>query len=322
MHVQSVLAWTDGSVAGDSAVDRAAEVAAGAGAALTVAPAPFTRGTLRQRLLPRLARRVRQLARQYGVPFPPPAPGPASWSEARAMAAAADLVVLPAPWRSGWSRLWRPGLLDRLLRHTDSPLLVVRQPSSLAWGRATAAVDLSSRSSLLLAFAAGLRTGARFELLHVLPEAPPRRARSGSGSGSGVATTDFAIRRPLLARAPASAAATGLEHLVSLAQASGLPARPLLVHGRRGGPGGAREAILERQQESQARLLMLGHARRPSVGGAVLGSIASAVAHRAACDVLVVPDAWLDRWAGVAAPVATAASEGFAPSRAAMAAGR
>lgn len=286
MQIRSIVVWTDGSIAGDSAVDRAAQSAARLGAAFTVALAPLMGDKQQRRLRPRVARRVRQLGRQHGVALGAVQAAPASWAEAWTMAATADLLVLPAPWRAGCSRLWQPGLVDRALRHADCALLVVRQPASVAWGRAVAAVDLGARSPALLAVAGRLGGDLPFELLHVLPGLPRR--------GLGLRAAPLGLRGPVSAHQ--LHAESELAQLAARSSSWGLAAaRPMLAS------GDTASAIFVHQQQAQARLAVLGHARRSSLLAALFGSVASTVAHRAACDVLVVPDAWLDRWAGLGA---------------------
>jgi nucleotide-binding universal stress UspA family protein len=79
---------------------------------------------------------------------------PAALIALHADARAADVIVMGTEPRSAWSRFWRPSVVDRVLRRTSRPVLVVPrddEDTASAPESVLVAVDLSTSSGPLIA---------------------------------------------------------------------------------------------------------------------------------------------------------------------------
>ncbi|HSG49389.1 MAG TPA: universal stress protein [Longimicrobiales bacterium] len=197
----------------------------------------------------------------------------------RAEKVEADLLVL-GPHRGFGSEVLGLGrTADRILRTVDVPCWVVRAPLRLPLKRVTAAADFSPVSdralemALFLARKLGTDTGAHgapppmVDVLHVewpatLEEDPELRERElipRVERKVSEALERTGIREGIATRAAVEGAVD--------------PSRGILVHAR----------------ESGAELVVLGTHGRGALSRVLLGSVASVVASRAPCPVLLVP---------------------------------
>ena len=203
----------------------------------------------------------------------------------RAEEVGADLLVIGPHRDSPEVRQALGTTADRLVRTSDVPCLIVHGTVSLPLRRVLVPSDLSDAArgalDLALVWAAALRIpsgGAertRVEVLHVLPKASP---------DAGTARADEA-GRALEKEVAAAAARTGV--------ATPLEVEPEWVEGE-----SAADEILRRASERGADLLVLGTHGESALSRALIGSVSSAVARRAACPVLLAPPAlWKTRQA-------------------------
>lgn len=193
----------------------------------------------------------------------------------RAAEVAADLIIL-GPHRGGGLGAVLGGTADRVLREATAPCLVVRGPGlHLPLRRIVVGTDLSTTASAgtLIGgiWADGLGADeAELHIVYVASELTGMDEGSFDRSVSEHALEDACARVAAEAEIPAR-----------------VTVRPEVVWG----PTPA-ETLAEYAEGVEADLLVVGtHARGP-VGRALLGSVASGVARRAHCPVLLVPPGW------------------------------
>ena len=183
-----------------------------------------------------------------------------------------DLVVVGTYGKKGISRLLLGSVAERVVRHCERHVLVVRGPSA-GYRRVLAAVDFSELSPAVLAAAAGLvEDGGRVELFFAWQLA-------GLSGGLLPSALSDAALKPVRASveqgardkadALLGALDTQAELSVTIEEAS--PAR----------------AIAERAEQGHDLIVMGGHGHR-GLRRLILGSVAEATVRQANCSVWVV----------------------------------
>lgn len=194
----------------------------------------------------------------------------------RAEAVEADLIVLGPHRRRGAVEEFLGTTTDGVIRGARCPCLIIRGPINLPLRRVVVAVDLSAPSLRALetglAWADSLRPqpgteGARprVEILHVLP---PDLGLLGVPLDED--TIVSGLKREVYAML-GKAASTELDVRIDLVRSDDVPGE-----------------ILARS-DRDADLLVLSTHGHGSVARALVGSVASTVARRARCPILVVP---------------------------------
>ena len=197
---------------------------------------------------------------------------------ARAVDVSADLIVL-GPHRARTGDAVLGSTADRVIRTTSVPVLVLRDRLSLPLRRVIAAIDLSEPAraaldqavswTMALGAGGGQAGSASLHVLHVVPRlrgAVADEAAVAAELEREVAGTRSRTRRD------AGAGEMGMVGQVRWAED---PA----------------EEILRAAREDGADLLVLGTHGRGAISRALIGSVASGVARRAPCPVLLVPPA-------------------------------
>lgn len=203
----------------------------------------------------------------------------------RARDVEADLIVLGPHLRHGRADDFLGTTADRVIRSSGAPCLVVRGDLRLPVRRVLVPMDLTEPSrgalDLALAWAGALGTSApeagglptEIEVLHIVPAMP--------------LPYDLALDRATVGPRPheeVEAALARAEHGSSVA------VREELVRG-----DSPEEEIVGYAEERPTDLLVLATHGRGALRRALLGSVASGVARRALCPVLLVPPTY---WAG------------------------
>jgi nucleotide-binding universal stress UspA family protein len=172
----------------------------------------------------------------------------------------ADLIVLGEPGTKGLKELFIGTTTERVVRHSDRPVLVVKQRTSGAYRRVLVAVDFSEGASRALEATFQVAPSAKFLLVHAW-QVPP--------VGFGIleeAQKTAAQKNELLRKR--------LERLVRYVVGRASPAQQprieMLV-------GNAFFVIRDRITSSEADLLAMGTNARSGIAIAVLGSLARIV---------------------------------------------
>jgi nucleotide-binding universal stress UspA family protein len=195
----------------------------------------------------------------------------------------ADLIVMGAESRHGWSRIAHPPVSSRVARHAFGiPVVFVPAPPASESRREVPAIftvlaptDLSTAGNRAVPFAYSLVSahGGVVELCHVhersLPNPPYAYDRPEDKLGSNErARVETALR----ALVPAEAEGLGITTHVTV------------IDG-----GKAAEAITQAAERLHVDAIVLGSHGRGGAIRALLGSVSHAVVHRAQHPVLVVP---------------------------------
>lgn len=199
---------------------------------------------------------------------------------ARAVDVSADLIVL-GPHRARTGDALLGSTADRVIRTASVPVLVLRDRLSLPLRSVVAAVDLSepARAALdqavswtaALGASGGQADPASLRILHVVPR------QRGTVADEALVAAELA-REVDGARSRTRRRGAGEMGMVGQVRWAEDPA----------------EEILRAAGEDGADLLVLGTHGRGAIRRALIGSVASGVARRAPCPVLLVPPTmWL-----------------------------
>ncbi len=287
-----ILASTDFSDHARPAVDRAAHLAQQAGAMLSLihvlpggalADLRHWLGSghaIEQQLRADARTQLQQLAAelQSGLPVPVQtvdAIGAVPEEIQRAADGAdADLVVVGARGAGFMRRLVLGSTAERLLRRTQRPLLVVRQPAGRPYRRVLVALDFSAWSPQAVVLAQRVAPQARLVLFHAFQVPFEEKLRF---AGVDVATINSYRQQ---ARAEAT------QRLHALVAASPLKPgdwEPCIVEGE------ASQRLLEQEQD-RARgcdLIVMGKHGQSATEDLLLGSVSKHVLAEGQVDVLV-----------------------------------
>lgn len=298
MNLASILVATDLSEASDEVVRTAAEIAAAAGAALHLLHAfdlpaggeDDLPAGVRTTFPARVAEAERLLKDQVARTVPDGVPVREQRVEIfvahraildAAEAAGADLIVVGphGPRRMADGLLG--GTADRVIRSATVPCLVVRGGLRMPLRSLLAPVDRSGAANVALEVALGWASalggrGAdrpRITALHVLP-------RALNVPEAGIDTD--AIREGIADEVAAVLRRSGAQGAVEVETAV------------RWGES-ASDEVVERAREGGVDLIVLGTHGRGLIKRFLIGSVASGVAQRAACPVLLVPPAMWEK---------------------------
>lgn len=187
----------------------------------------------------------------------------------------ADLLLVGAHGEGFLQRFVLGSTASRLLRASDIPVLVVKEPCRAAYRRVLVAVDFSPASELAITLARRIAPGADLVLFHAL-EVPFEGRLQFAGVGEEV-----------IGRYRSQAVERASRELHGMASAAGLPEPGCLVHVRR---GEASQRILAEEEERDCDLIVMGKHGTSLAGELLLGSVTSRVLSQSRSDVLVVVD--------------------------------
>jgi len=291
-HLQRVLATTDLSAPARHAAERAALVARDAGAALSlvhVISGPVlgrlrglldeSRDDVESRLRAKIDRDIARLAEHltqaYGVTAPADVVTDAVIAGILGHAAAcrADLLVLGALGASFMRHVMLGSTAERLVRRSDRPLLVVKQPPHERYRRVLVAVDFSPSSLAALSLARVVEPRAEVVLLHAYDVPYEDWMETVEVSEDALHHYQQAARQRALQDMRAFLESCG-------PAASGLPTVLL--------KGDPTLRILEQEQELDCDLVVVGKQGETVPEEFLLGSVTKHVLQQSQADVLVV----------------------------------
>jgi len=270
---QHILAATDLSLPAAQAVERAAQLAAAAGACLTLlhvledaADEEAARADL-QALAAGLQERhgVAASLRLIGGRV-----SEALCAEADALDAA--LLVLGARGRGLVEELLLGSTAEQVMNGCRRPLLIVRAPQQAAYRRLLVPVDFSPRSRQAVELARHWLPQSTLTLLHAFELPFEGRLRH-----AGVGDSELGS---LLARA-LQEAREDMRRFMSAQALDETPAQPLIVH------GAAVPKILDLCSPQRHDLLVIGRRAQGVLSELMLGSVTRNILQQAGIDVLV-----------------------------------
>ena len=292
LQLQRVLATTDLSAPARHAAGRAALIAKDAGATLRVLHVISDPGfgRLRQllegstddverRLRGKIDRDVARLAEHLGQALGSSVLGEVVTGQliagilGHAAANRADLLVMGARGASFMRHLMLGSTAERLVRKSDRPLLVVKQPPHERYRRVLVAVDLSSRSRVALDLARAVAPHADLILLHSY-EVPYE---------DWMQTVE--VREDVLQHYQQAARQRALQDMQAFLEAAGLTAAEVPTVVVKGDPT---LRILEQEQELDCDLVVVGRQGGTVAEEFLLGSVTKHVLQQSQSDVLVV----------------------------------
>jgi nucleotide-binding universal stress UspA family protein len=289
-RLERVLATTDLSAPARHAAERAAIVAKDAGAILglvhvindpawdrlrkLLAASDDVEPRLRQAIDRDVARLGEYLAQQHGVATQTDVVTGALIASILGHAAAsrADLLVLGARGASFMRHLTLGSTAERLIRRSERPLLVVKQPPHESYRRALVAVDFSRASLATLAVARAVAPLAKLVLLHAY-EVPFE-----DGMRMADVSEDALLHYQGVARQRASV------DMHAFLQSSGLDLTEVPAVILKGDPT---LRILEQEQEFDCDLVVVGKQGETLVEEFLLGSVTKHVLLQSRSDVLI-----------------------------------
>jgi nucleotide-binding universal stress UspA family protein len=179
-----------------------------------------------------------------------------------------DMAVLGGPGKGGLKELFTGTTVERVIRLSDTPVLMVTQHASGPYKRVVVAVDFSRSAQRAVQWASRIAPNADISLIHAWQ--PAIRA-GGSDDGRADAANQRLRDQEL----------TQLRALV----ASNVPERPFDVQMIEDEPC---RAIRRAVATANAELLVMGTHGRGRIASALIGSVAQELLATPPCDVLVV----------------------------------
>jgi nucleotide-binding universal stress UspA family protein len=189
----------------------------------------------------------------------------------RAQERNAGLIVLGEPGKKGLKDLFVGTTAERVVRHSDRPVLIVRQTAPGAYRRVLIAIDFSDGASRALDAAYEVAPDAEFLAVHAW-QVPPMGLATRQAAEKAVGEENQLLGRRIERQAH--------DHLVATAS----PPRAPRIEMREGNPF---FVIREALSAFQPDLLALGTHARSGIAIAIVGSLARELLVEAPCDVLV-----------------------------------
>lgn len=183
----------------------------------------------------------------------------------------ADLIVLGEPGKQRLKDLFVGTTTERVIRHSERPVLVVKEASAEAYRRVLVAFDLSEGAGRALETALTVSPHAEFRLVHVM--SPLVRIAGGEAMTQETLTKEKERTRNILEDKASQAISR-----------SGSPHRKLNIEMIKGSPP---SVIRDELIGCGADLLAMGTHGRGTLQTAIFGSLARDLVAEVSCDVLV-----------------------------------
>jgi nucleotide-binding universal stress UspA family protein len=286
LNIKSILAVFDLSAQEHIAVQRACRLAETHQATLKLMYVPAPGQEVHPGAAIRLANAGRQLEERLGLRVTTVPVKPVKLEDIVGEAKAVDLVVLPHRHERSTAAFFRGQPVLRLLRRSDTPLLVVRRTHRPPYERILVAVDFTPGSQSVVNLAAAFDPHAQLELFHAVSTRNEARLRAAEA-------TEHAVRAY---RAKCHRRAE--ENMLSLAGSLDARSDGVLTALGRGDPG--RQTVMQ-QEHSGADLVVVGKKRTSAWEDFLCGSVAHRVLSWGSSDVLIIPEACVEARAPVAA---------------------
>lgn len=280
MNIRSILALTDFSPGAERALERAALVAADHRALLRIASLGHARHRRQADDFARLSQRATELSAEHGAEVRASQAPVTSAAELAEQTGRADLLVIDGLADHRFGGPWRSASLPRILARSARPVLVARNASPLPYARTLLAFDPSVDSGKLLRYGSDFEIESGLEVLRIekrrsSAETPRKRisrslvARSVRGGRRCNGNRSFRLSDPLENRRSRLLAALGQVDAVA--------------------------QIRNEQDFNRADLVIA--ARQPAgwIETLLRGDFAARLGRELRCDLLLVPQDFLER---------------------------
>ena len=179
--------------------------------------------------------------------------------------------MLGEPGKQGLKEFFLGTTAERVVRHSDRPVLIVKRRASGAYRRVLVAIDFSEGASRALEAAYEAAPAAEFLIVHAW-QVPAVGLATGQTAEKAIERENELFRRRIERQVR--------DHLVALAA----PPRTPRIEMREGNPF---FIIQEAIASFQPDLLAMGTHARSGIAVAMVGSLAREYLVEASCDVLV-----------------------------------
>ncbi|VTU44883.1 universal stress protein [Variovorax sp. RA8] len=273
MNINSILAVSDLSPAGNHAIDRAAILAVEHDAVLRLmyAAAP---DHSQVDAAARLRQMAEQTSQRSGVTVQAVSRTAEAIEQLAEEARFDDLLVISHRREPLLSAFFRGVRTERLTRLCRCPVLVTKLEAKKRYGRILVAVDFTDTSKALANLAFGLDSDAEVELFHAISTRDEAKLRSAEATEHAIKA--YRDRTRFQAH----------ERMLWLTDSSDARRNRVMSAVGRGDP--ARQAAVQ-QEYGGADLIVVGKRRRSAVADFFCGSVAQRLLPWATSDVLVVP---------------------------------
>ncbi|MGH8832293.1 MAG: universal stress protein, partial [Polaromonas sp.] len=274
MNIKSILAVTDLSASSNHAIDRAALLAVEHGALLRLMSAPAPGTPICNAGSARLVELAKQAAQRYGLTVEAAPTSAATPEHVAEEASAADLVVIEHKRERSIRSVFTGTALERVMRLSHCPVLVIKAEPAKRYGRILVAVDFSERSKELVKLAFHLDSDAGVELFHAISTLNEAKLRSAEVSYEVVQAFRDKARR------------YAHDRMFWLTDSFDVRRNRVMSAVGHGDP--ARQAVVQ-QEHVGADLIVVGKRRNSPFAEFCFGSVAHRVLSWASGDVLIVP---------------------------------
>lgn len=276
MTIRHILVATDFSAGSNRAVERAAHLAGQHQAQLSLMHVNWDGDTHPPNAGERLALTARRLSRKLDSRVNVIDKGSGLPMHLLEASHRADLLVLAFRSEHPFTALLRGRALDRVTRHCQCPVLLVKNEAPGPYRQVMVAVDLSPRSHTLVKLACAIAGDADVGLFHATNTRGEAMLRSAEASYAAISIYRREVE--MYARGRLIQLADSFEarrNRVMSVVGRGDPAMQVLVH----------------RDHANADIVIIGKGHRPRWMDWLLGSITHRIVDRVASDVMVVPTA-------------------------------
>lgn len=274
MNINSILAVTDFSTAGEHGLERAALIAARHQAKLRLIYGAEVPNLGLADPVARLRQRGRQLARRHGTRVEVIDHTSSMLNDIARHARSANLLVLDHRKQRALPTFWRGTTLEQLLRRCPCPTLVVKQVPRGQYQRVLLAVDDTVASEKLVRYAHSLDAESELELFHTFEALHNAGLSTRSGSDDAMLVHRQTARQNALHQ--------------PFRFSDYLETRRNRVTAVTGRSEPAREIAVQ-QDFARSDLVIVGRIRTSTLIDFLFGNVAERLINLASSDVLVFP---------------------------------
>ena len=269
-----MVAFTDFSQEGEYALLRAASLASENGWSLQIVYAPLTDDALESGPIARLGLTARQIARRFNIPVE--ASNEIVDSELKLVSCidGAHLIVMASTFQTWSRRFWCNTPIDKVLRNSRCPLLVVKTAYEAPYKRMLVGVDFNGGATALVNVSCEVIPNAELHLFHAISRRDETRLRATDASIDAIQ----AFRRQIIDKANG--------RLFNFADSLTTRRNRVMYFV---GYGDTAEQASVQQQAVNAGVIVVGKRQQGAFKEMLLGNTAKRILRISESDVLVIP---------------------------------